>query len=377
MPITLTANEVYSSLSNMIISQTVFADNIKRPNKLIDKFRKEGSMYGDTKLFYQVDSIGVHIWPDAQRKSTSSLLSKDYPADPAVDSIKIDQFRQIRITTESVLSRRAWMSEGVFGDFNSVLLSMMWEAKAAYEDTYFDAFIGTSVGDTALLGDSAKVSLPYVPSSVDVNTSEEARLRLFASRVSETIENIMDELQDYNRLNSLGYLRSFNPNDFYIIFNNKYYNLVKYGALPTIFNKDLVSQDNVLKINHKYIGTINSATSTSNTKDFRKLAPGFLTVSSDPKYFRAGEIIDDNVTVVTNTTYKNFTHKADGDVIAIIVHKDAIEFDSAFTTQTEFWNARDLDTNHYVTFGHNTLKILAGKPFFRITLLNEVDPDES
>ena len=47
----LNANEIFASIYNMIISQQVFADNIKDTKaSLVDAARIDGSMYGDTKL---------------------------------------------------------------------------------------------------------------------------------------------------------------------------------------------------------------------------------------------------------------------------------------------------------------------------------------
>ena len=54
---TLTANEIYDTLANMIISQEVFADNIGKNQTLVDKGRVYGSMYGDTKLYYATDVL--------------------------------------------------------------------------------------------------------------------------------------------------------------------------------------------------------------------------------------------------------------------------------------------------------------------------------
>ena len=43
----LNQNEIFAALANMIISQQVFADNIKGTNsKLVDAARVDGSMYG-------------------------------------------------------------------------------------------------------------------------------------------------------------------------------------------------------------------------------------------------------------------------------------------------------------------------------------------
>ena len=54
---TLTANEIYKTLANMIISQEVFADNIGKNQTLVDKARVDGSFYGDTKLYYATDVL--------------------------------------------------------------------------------------------------------------------------------------------------------------------------------------------------------------------------------------------------------------------------------------------------------------------------------
>ena len=49
----LRSNEIFAALYNMIISQQVFADNIADTKaSLVDAARVDGSMYGDTKLYY-------------------------------------------------------------------------------------------------------------------------------------------------------------------------------------------------------------------------------------------------------------------------------------------------------------------------------------
>ena len=54
---TLTANEIYETLANTIISQEVFADNIGKNQTLVDKARVDGTLYGDTKLYYATDVL--------------------------------------------------------------------------------------------------------------------------------------------------------------------------------------------------------------------------------------------------------------------------------------------------------------------------------
>ena len=55
---TLRHNEIFSAIYNMIISQQVFADNIAGTNsKLVDEAKVDGTLYGDTKLYYATDCL--------------------------------------------------------------------------------------------------------------------------------------------------------------------------------------------------------------------------------------------------------------------------------------------------------------------------------
>ena len=95
---TLTANEIYESLANMIISQEIFADNLGEHQTLVDEARVDGGMYGDTKLYYATDVLKSHAWGnDAE---AANLLDLDRAEDPEVQAIKLDQFRQIRLTVD-------------------------------------------------------------------------------------------------------------------------------------------------------------------------------------------------------------------------------------------------------------------------------------
>ena len=95
---TLTANEVYNSLANLIISQQVFADNISKHQTLVDKARVDGGLYGDTKLYYATDVLKSVAW--GADKEATNLLELDRPNDPDVQAIKLDVFRQIRLTVD-------------------------------------------------------------------------------------------------------------------------------------------------------------------------------------------------------------------------------------------------------------------------------------
>lgn len=93
----LRSNEIFSSLYNMIISQQVFADNIAGTySRLMEMNRVDGSLYGDTKLYYATDVLESKPWGnDAE---ATNLLQLHRPEGPDVQAIHLDQFRQISLT---------------------------------------------------------------------------------------------------------------------------------------------------------------------------------------------------------------------------------------------------------------------------------------
>ena len=103
---TLNQNEIFSALYNMIISQEVFADNIAGAgSSLVDKARVDGGLYGDQKLFYATDVLKSVAWGnDAEAEN---LLDLHRPAAPEVQAIVLDQFRQISLTVDNYLGKRA------------------------------------------------------------------------------------------------------------------------------------------------------------------------------------------------------------------------------------------------------------------------------
>lgn len=116
----LRSNEIFSALYNMIISQEVFADNLGKHQTLVDKARVDGSLYGDTKLYYSTDVLKSAPWGnDAE---AANLLALHRPEAPKCQAIHLDQFRQICLTVDNYLSKRAWATEGAFSSFNGVML---------------------------------------------------------------------------------------------------------------------------------------------------------------------------------------------------------------------------------------------------------------
>ena len=202
----LNPNEIYQSIQNMIISQQVFADNIRDTKaSLVDAARVDGSMYGDTKLYYATDVLRSYAWGGDDE--ASKLLELDRPEDPQCQAITLDVFRQIRLTVDNYLTKRAWSNEGAFSEFNSVMLGWIRDTKRVYDSTTYNAFVGTY--ETNNGKQEVNITLPTVAND------KEAENRLQAQTIATKLADIIVELEDVSRdYNDYQNLRSYSADDF-------------------------------------------------------------------------------------------------------------------------------------------------------------------
>lgn len=356
---TLNPNEIFASIANMIISQEVFADNLSKHQTLVDKARVDGGLYGDKKLYYATDVLKSYAWgADAE---ATNLLALDRPADPEVQDITLDIFRQIRLTVDNYLSKRAWSNEGAFSSFNSVMLGWMRETKRVYDGTLYNVFIGTTKSA------SAKQNI-----AITLTGTNDAQV------IAEKLANLLVEMGDYSRdFNDYGFLRSYSEDEIKFIWNSKFVNEIKKIDLPTIFHKDgLVDKFEEEVLPNRYFGRAIEASDIGEGK----------VIGADGAYdstkgtLRAAKEFDYNNVhyfpgdaLATSGTYvavvggleASQVYLEDADVICKVVVK-LPPYMSAFEVGTSFFNPRSLTENHYLTFGHNTLEYLKNYPFITV-----------
>lgn len=346
----LNSNEIFSAIYNMIISQQVFADNVKGAfTEFSQMFKTDGSMYGDTKLFYATDVLESHPWGnDAE---AANLLALDRPEDPECQAITIDQFRQIRLTVDNYLSKRAWGDEGAFSSFNSVMLGWIRDTKKVYDATLVNAYLGT----VKTQADVNEVNVDFADGEAITNLEEKNRWE--AMKIGEEIANLFVNLQDVSRdYNDYGFLRSYDTSDFVIVWNSEWVNKIRKVDLPTIFHNDgLIDKFAEKVLPARYFGAVASATTTAtNTRSL-------IEQTIDGEHYFAGDLIPSGKTVGANTTYV-----VDSDIICKVVHKNAIKYMSAFEVGTSFFNPRSLTENHYLTFGYSYPDYLKNYPIINV-----------
>lgn len=343
---TLKFNEVFASLYNMIISQRVFADNIATTNStLVDMSRVDGTLYGDTKLYYASDVLVGYDWlGDDEAKN---LLKLHRPKAPQVQAVTINRFRMIPITVDHYLSKRAFSTEGAFSQFNSVVLGWLRDTKRVYDATLFNSFVGSH----STLAENGKqnmtIALPAEPENgTEVNL--EAYNRIVAQTIATDMANLLVDLADVTRdYNDYGNLRSYNTDDLVFVWNAEWVNKITKLDIPTIFNKEgLIDKFGQHKLPSRFFGNVNTtagATSGANItvrslieKDYNTVEPSEQGYDPSLHVF-PGDLLPDNQSYEANTTYGE-----DPSIICKVYHKLSIPFMTAFETGTEFFNPRSL-----------------------------------
>lgn len=370
---TLNANQIFAALYNMIISQEVFVDNINGTySNLVDKARVDGSLYGDTKLYHSTDVLKSRPWgADAE---AANLLKLYRPKAPATQAITLNVFRQISLTVDYYLTKQAWMDEGSFSSFTSVMLGWMRETKNIYDSTTYNAFFGTIT--SAANKNTVNVTLSSIDSDATLDTKEKNELK--AQTIAQSLADLFTALSDPSRdYNDYKYLRSYNLNQIKLVWNASYVNKIKKIQLPTIFHKDgLVDKFEEDILPSRYFGTRNtsSGTTAASNTTIRSLIETDYQVASLADDDRA-ELADDGNYYVhvfaadllpNSTAYAaNATYTEDSAVICYAYVK-LPPFMSAFEVGTSFFNPKSLTENHYLTWGHNTLEYLKNYPIIKV-----------
>jgi hypothetical protein len=362
---TLNSNEIFSALFNMIISQQVFSDNIAdTKSTLADMSRVDGTLYGDTKLYYSTDVLRSMPWTnDAEAQN---LLMLHRPEAPECQKITLDTFRMIALTVDHYLSKRAWGDEGAFGQFNSQMLGWIRDTKKIYDATLFNSFVGTHEAEGGK--QNVSIDLPAKPAAADeVNT--EAYNRLVATTIAQAMADLLVDLEDVSRdYNDYGNLRSYNADDLVFVFNAEWKNKITKMDTPSLFHREgLVDKLDAHTLPARYFGNVNTSggtTAASNTTIRSLIEKDYNTVAPDKAGYDASKHVFPGDLLPSNTAYgAGETYTEDGSIVFKVYHKDSVPFLTCFETGTEFFNPRSLTQTHYLIWGYNSLESLKNYPF--------------
>ena len=388
---TLNTNEFYDRLFNAYRFMATLADELDGlDTSLANRFKFDGGAYNEKTVVSSMDILHSY---DTDLTDTN-VLAPGEKVTPQQQELVVDKIRQIALYTDQYLTKRAWMTPEAFESFNTVVQSEINKTKNVYEQRLVDVFIGTTeaamvnpyTSASAGLGQSQEVS-------INASDSEDLRVR----KVGKKIANILVDLQDSTRdFNDYGNMQSYKKDDLMIVWNADYLNEFNYVDLPVIFHKDGIINFVGEKKPGKYFGKKITA---SNYSSYSAETPtAGKPIDSDtgaytPGVNHANGILRSTIAqdvIVGGTTYKLLPNDElpsgaivyasseikipcyieDPTIICKIFHKDGVKFPTGFETSTEFFNAKNLSTNRYLTWMFGYPQYLMDRPF--ITLREKV-----
>ena len=351
-------SDVFGAFCNMIISQEVFADNIKGMfSELLAVNKEDGTLYGDTKLYYATNVAKSREWGgDAE---AVNYLAMSRPEDIAVQSIVLDQYRVITMTLDNFLTKQGFMNEGSFADFNGVQLQWLRETKKVFETTIFNTYVGTTESEAP----KGVITWDISDDVEDLIGLEKVKMEALAiaRKMADLCIDLKDISKDYN---DYSYLRSYDTSDLIFCWNSAWLNKIRKVDLPTIFhNEGLVDNLDKYVLPGRYFGDVNTTSGTADGSTIRSLIETDYTVSSVTTHVFAGDLLPSGATYEANTTYT-----VNDNIALKVMAKGAVPYMNSFEIQTDFFNYLTLTNTYALIWGYNTLEYLKGKPFITIKI---------
>ena len=353
---------VYNSMYNAIIALYQIKQHFTDSYSLVDRFRKEGSEYGDQLVYMTLDSIPVHDWTNDSE--AANLLALDRNKKQHEEKITLNVFKQIRLTTDAYMqTKQLWTSENGFSRFASLLLQTMENAKKVYEIKTFDVFAGT----VRATGEAQNLSWDLKGEGPSASTDPEGAARWYGMKLAENLSNLMYDLRDVRRdWNDIQYEASYDMDEFQLILPASVANKFKYISMPTIFDngplKSLLEDAYILP--DIYFGRVVKVTGTEIKADgttHRFLNSQFL----GSTFYNAGDLIPAD-TVIASATAIVVPAYAQDSILLKLIHKEDCPYMSAYNVRSQFYNARSHTTNNYLTFAHNTLEHIGIFPLIEV-----------
>ena len=225
--VTLNQNAINTALFNMIISQQVFDSGVAS-TELADRFKVDGTLFGDTKLYHSFDIGSPENWLNDDE--APDLLKLNRNKSGKTQSIKMGVYKIIPITTDQYLSKQAFMEDGTFAEFTSFMKGSLRKIKKVYDRALINTKLGTL--DPSTTDCAVTVTTPQGQTLEEQN-------RLSAQYLAAKLKVLKTDLEDNNRkYNKLNYLRAYDVSDLIAIWNVEQSARVTMVDLPTIFHKE-------------------------------------------------------------------------------------------------------------------------------------------
>lgn len=336
---TLTKSQLHSWLYAQIISIMTFTDNVGTSfDSLVNKFRVDGSRYGDQKQYISLElPNATDFVPDSEDDLNVLKVNR---LQGTIEAVKLDTFKKLFCTTDSYITPLAFGEDGAFSQFNSAMVSTLREAMRVYDGLTFSCIVGTTEATTGA-GQQQEIELD------GDETPQE-----FTLKVAKKIADIKEDLKyPSTEFNDLGYLRSYNPEDFVTVAVSEVATQMLWEALPVTYHKDgLADFDYTLPA--RFFGDLKTSNGTSDGTVRTAIA---MSYTSGGKVYNlnAGDLIPSGITYKANEAYA-----PNEDIICKFVHKNALPYMSALEMGTEWVNPSNGNSvTHYLYFARGCNRI--------------------
>lgn len=367
----LNSNEIYSALFNLrILFQKIAPQTVKR-DEIVSLIDKATGMYGDTGVVQGMDIQGTYNFGmDAE---AANLLAINRNKTQKIEKFTIDKWRQTDVTNDAYISKRAFLDEGTFAQFNGYIVSTLSKAMDAFESGFVKSSLGTYVSPIAAC--TIEVEMPAIDGT-------EATERLRAAALRKAILDLKADMADNQRTyNGYGFYASYDWDEFTPIFNTKYVNEINAQALYSTFNPEYIkSASGSRQWTPKWFGTVNTSsgtTSSSNTTVYSLIEvnsdestnfPLTTTQLSGGVYrIFPGDLLPNSFKYGANESYT-----VDSKVICKVFAPEYIYYMTGYEQGESFYNPRSATTNHYLRKGYSDVQVSKFRPFITIKEINPV-----
>lgn len=365
----MNSNEIYNYLYNVNILFFKQVPQVIDKDEIVSLVEKSVGFFGDSGIALGVDIQGTYDWlNDAE---ASSLLAINRNDTEKVERFVIDKWRQSDVTTDALLSKRAFISEGTFAVFNGYLVGTLNKAMDAFENGYVKSSLGTfSAAPTSM---NIDVNMPAADGT-------EATERLRAAAIKKAILDLKAKIKDNSReFNGYGFYASYNWADFTPVWSSEYSNEINALSLYSTFNPQYIKEATDGHIwTPKWFGDVevsNGTTSASNTTIYSMIEQNSdgttnLVLTAAQKLagvYRIfpGDLLPDSFSYNAGEAYT-----VDPTVIAKVFAPEHVYYLTGYEQGEAFYNPRSATTNHYYRKGFSPVFISKFRPYFTLREVN-------
>ena len=363
----LMANVIYNATYNAYELVATLADQLKGlKSSVAEQFREDAGQYNADKVYTDFDILKSHVFdPD-----DTNVLAPGQKVKPKQEYIRIDSSRQIDLYTPTeFLTKIAWMSEGAWSQFNSVVQKNLRATKKAYD--YLMGMVAVGTMEATAGKQQLEIAVPVAASGASA-VEKEAVNRLAGQTIGMQLEILKSKLKDLTAdYNDYGFRKSFDPADFVYVYNVEQVVKVNKMDLPGIYHKDGVADLTGDLVDARFfgkVGTAGKAITSDGVTYFAMEEQDVTDTSGTVSHVYPGDVIPKNVSIATTTEVVVPYYTKDSTILGKFIHKNAIKYLTGYETESEFWNAKNLSTNRYLTWYFARPQRLSSYPIITIRL---------